>query len=166
MLRIYYANVTIHVLAALFWLGGMFFLGIVGAPVLRRIEPPELRQQLFHQLGLRFRTLGWIALAILVATGILNLQFRGLLRWDGVLGSRSFWRTPWGAMLALKLACVTVMLVLSALHDFSIGPRAGSAGPLTDEGRRLRSQSMWMARVNAIVGLLLVAAAVRLARGG
>lgn len=166
MLPAYYANVTIHVLAALFWLGGMFFLGLVGAPVLRGIEPPELRQRLFHQLGLRFRTLGWIAIAVLITTGILNLQFRGLLRWDRVLSSPTFWRTPFGGALALKLACVTVMLTLSALHDFSIGPRAGLAGPLTGEGRRLRAQSMWMARVNAIVGLLLVGAAVRLARGG
>jgi uncharacterized membrane protein len=31
----YYVTVVIHVLAALFWLGGMFFLGVVGAPVLR-----------------------------------------------------------------------------------------------------------------------------------
>jgi putative copper export protein len=35
----YYINVTIHVLAAMLWLGGMFFLGAVGAPVLRTIEP-------------------------------------------------------------------------------------------------------------------------------
>ena len=29
----YYLNVVLHVLAALFWLGGMSFLGVVGAPV-------------------------------------------------------------------------------------------------------------------------------------
>ena len=47
----YYVVVTIHVLAALLWLGGMFFLGVVGAPVLRRIEPPALRRRLFQELG-------------------------------------------------------------------------------------------------------------------
>ena len=31
----YYLIVTLHVLAALLWLGGMFFLGLVGAPALR-----------------------------------------------------------------------------------------------------------------------------------
>ena len=39
MSALYYINVTIHVLAAMLWLGGMFFLGAVGAPVLRAIEP-------------------------------------------------------------------------------------------------------------------------------
>jgi hypothetical protein len=36
----------------------MFFLAIVGAPVLRSVEPAALRQRLFHEVGLRFRALG------------------------------------------------------------------------------------------------------------
>lgn len=35
----YYLTVSIHLLAALFWLGGMFFLALVGAPALRRLPP-------------------------------------------------------------------------------------------------------------------------------
>ena len=72
----YYVLVTIHVLAALLWLGGMLFLGVVGAPVLRAIEPPALRQRLFNELGRRFRTIGWIAIATLVVTGVLLLRAR------------------------------------------------------------------------------------------
>ena len=40
---LYYASVSVHVLAAMLWLGGMFSLAVVGAPVLRRVEPPALR---------------------------------------------------------------------------------------------------------------------------
>ena len=47
--------VIVHILAAFVWLGGMLFLGDVGAPVLRRIEPAALRQRLFREIGLRFR---------------------------------------------------------------------------------------------------------------
>jgi uncharacterized membrane protein len=56
---LYYLNVTVHVLAAFLWLGGMFFLGAVGAPVLRRLEPPELRARIFRELGQQFRSVGW-----------------------------------------------------------------------------------------------------------
>jgi copper resistance protein D len=77
MSELYYVNVTIHVLAAMLWLGGMFFLGIVGAPVLRSVEPPPLRQRLFQELGSRFRRIGWLAIAVLVTTGVFNLYFRG-----------------------------------------------------------------------------------------
>jgi copper resistance protein D len=161
----YYLLVTIHVLAALLWLGGMFFLGVVGAPVLRAIEPPALRQRLFQQLGLRFRSVGWIAIAVLVGTGVLILRARGLLHWSGVLGSRDFWRTTFGTALAWKLAAVTTMIVVSAVHDFVLGPAAGRAEPGSARAISMRKHAAHLARLNAIVGLLLVAAAVRLARG-
>lgn len=163
---LYYVNVTIHVLAAMLWLGGMLFLGVVGAPVLREIEPPQLRQRLFHDLGVRFRRTGWIAVAVLVVTGVLNLHYRGWLHWQGVLGSATFWRTGVGEALALKLVAVAAMLVCSAIHDFVLGPRAGQAAPGSPAALAFRRRAAWLARVNALIGVILVVAAVRLARGG
>ena len=161
----YHVVVTLHVLAALLWLGGMFFLGVVGAPVLRAIEPAELRQRLFHLLGMRFRTVGWIAIGVLVVTGTHMLRARGLLAWSGVLGSAAFWRTPLGVALAFKLAAVTTMIVVSAVHDFLVGPAASRATAGSPEAVALRRRAALLARLNALVGLVLVVAAVRLARG-
>jgi uncharacterized membrane protein len=159
----YYVLVTIHVLAALLWLGGMLFLGVVGAPVLRAIEPPALRQRLFSELGRRFRTVGWVAVATLVATGTLMLNARGLLHWS-VLGSAAFWHTAFGTTLALKLTAVTTMIVVSAVHDFFHGPAAGRAAPGSPAALAMRRRAALLARANALVGILLVLAAVRLAR--
>jgi uncharacterized membrane protein len=78
-MSLYWISVSLHVLAALFWLGGMFFLALVGAPLLRKVEPASLRAELFRDLGARFRLAGWIAIAVLLTTGLLNLQLRGLL---------------------------------------------------------------------------------------
>lgn len=162
----YLAVVTLHVLAALFWLGGMFFLGLVGAPVLRRVEPPALRQKLFHDLGLRFRTSGWVAVGVLVVTGVLILHYRGLLHWRGALGTPAFWATTFGRALALKLMAVTAMIGVSAVHDFVLGPAAGRAEPGTPRALALRRRAAGLARGNALIGLVIVVAAVRLARGG
>lgn len=162
----YYINVTIHVIAAMLWLGGMFFLGVVGAPVLRSIEPPALRQRLFQELGSRFRRVGWIAIAVLIVTGIVNLYFRGWLHWSGVLGSVAFWRTSVGHALAAKLTSVALMVTISATHDFVHGPRAGRAAPGSPEAIALRKRAALLGRVNAGLGVLVVIAAVRLARGG
>jgi len=159
----YYVLVTIHVLAALLWLGGMLFLGVVGAPVLRAIEPPALRQRLFSELGRRFRTVGWVAVSTLVATGTLMLNARGLLHWS-VLGSAAFWHTAFGTTLALKLTAVTTMIVVSAVHDFLHGPAAGRAAPGSPAALAMRRRAALLARANALVGILLVLAAVRLAR--
>lgn len=166
MPALYYANVTVHILAAMLWLGGMFFLGVVGAPVLRAVEPAALRQSIFQQLGLRFRSAGWWAIGTLVVTGIINLHYHGWLRWDGVLGSALFWRTSVGHALAAKLAAVAAMLVVSLVHDFVLGPLAGRAAPGSPRSLALRRQAALLARANALIGVLVVVAAVRLARGG
>ena len=139
----------------MFWLGGMFFLAVVGAPVLRRVEPPALRAQLFGALGRGFRTAGWVAITVLIATGVVNLYFRGLL-------SAAFWHsTP----LLVKLAAVFVMITLSAVHDFWLGPAASHAPAGSKQAITLRRWSAIIARLNALAGLVLVAAAVRLTRG-
>ena len=162
---LYFTNVLLHVLAALLWLGGMFFFGLVGAPALRAVEPPALRQQLFQQLGVRFRGVGWVAIGVLLVTGILNLHLRGLLHWSGVLGAPEFWRTAFGRALAVKLSAVTVMIAVSAVHDFILGPAASRAAPGSSDAVTMRRRAALLARANAIVGLVVVGAAVWLARG-
>jgi putative copper export protein len=77
----------------------------------------------------------------------------------------AFWRTTFGTALAAKLACVVTMIVISAVHDFALGPAAGRAAPGSPEAVALRRRAALLARVNALVGLLLVIVAVRLARG-
>jgi copper resistance protein D len=161
----YYVNVTVHVLAAMLWLGGMFFLGVVGAPVLRAVPVPELRQELFQKLGQRFRAIGWWAIGVLLLTGVINLQFRGWLSWSGALGSGSFWRSGQGHVLMMKLAAVTAMLVASAVHDFVVGPSAGREAAGSSRALQLRRRAALLARVNALLGVAVVVAAVRLARG-
>jgi putative copper export protein len=161
----YLFNVTVHVLAAVFWLGGLLFLAAVGAPVLRRVEPAELRAQLFRRLGERFRWIGWVTLGVLVVTGVLNLWFRGLLRAE-VLGSSQFWSTPYGRVLAAKLVGVTLMLAVQSVHDFAIGPRASRLLAGTTEAARSRRTAAILGRMSALIGLLVLFAAVRLARGG
>lgn len=165
MRALYLASVTVHVLAAMLWLGGMFFLGVVGAPVLRHIEPAAARQRVFQQLGTRFRAAGWWSIAVLIGTGLINMACRGWLHWHAVLGAAAFWRSGTGRALALKLVAVAAMLVVSAIHDFVLGPVAGRAAPGSPTAIATRHRAAVLARVNAMLGVVVVIAAVRLARG-
>ncbi|HET7550516.1 MAG TPA: CopD family protein [Gemmatimonadaceae bacterium] len=165
MRSLYLANVAVHILAAMFWLGGMFFLGVVGAPALRALDSAALRQRIFQQLGVRFRRAGWWAIAILLITGTLNLYFRGWLHWS-VLGSANFWMTPVGHALASKLLGVAAMILVSSIHDFVLGPRAGRAAPGSPLAISLRTHAARLARLNALLGVVVVVAAVMLTRGG
>ena len=165
MRTLYLANVTVHILAAMFWLGGMFFLGVVGAPALRALESAAVRQRVFQQLGVRFRSAGWWAIAILLVTGTLNLYFRGWLH-GSVLASSDFWMTPAGHALVFKLLAVAAMIIVSSIHDFVLGPRAGRAAPGSPHAISLRTHAAHLARLNALLGVVVVVAAVILARAG
>ncbi len=162
---LYLLNVTVHVVAAVLWIGGMFFLALVGAPVLRSVEPPALRSMLFRELGRRFRVLGWSTLLVLLATGVANLWFRGVLT-SVSMGSAHFWTTPFGHTLGVKLGAVAAMLAVQALHDFRWGPAAAAAVPGSPKAEMLRARSAWAARVSGLLALVILIAAVRLARGG
>jgi uncharacterized membrane protein len=130
---------TLHVLAAVTWIGGMIFIALVLVPVTRRLGDPALRTRLVHQVGVRFRTVGWIALGLLVLTGLGNLWQRPYL----LTAPRLHW----------KLGLVALALILSVLHDFVLGPRAGLPGA----DPALRTRASWLARVNLLVVLLVVA---------
>ena len=158
----YYINVITHVLAAVIWLGGLFFFALVGAPVLRRIEPAALRASLFQQLGERFRAVGWAAIAVLLVTGVINLYFRSLL--DRDLVNAAFWGTRFGRILGVKLAAILGMLMLQVFHDFHLGPAAGRASAGSHEAIRLRRRAALVARFSALLGLLILVTAVFLVR--
>jgi uncharacterized membrane protein len=129
----------IHVLAAITWIGGSLFIALVLVPVTRRLEDPGLRARLVQDTGRRFRTVGWVALGLLVLTGLGNLWLFPV-----------FWASP---RFHAKLALVLLALLLSALHDFALGPRAGRPGA----DPAFRARASWVARLNVLVALAIVA---------
>jgi putative copper resistance protein D len=140
----------------------MLFFAIA-APILRRVEDDALRARLFDGLGRRFRVVGWVCVGVLVLTGVEQLRARGWLSADLWRGS-GFLGTALGRRLAWKLGLVALMIATQAVHDFWLGPRAGRAEAGTPEARALRAGAARLARVNALLGVALVYAAVRLGR--
>jgi uncharacterized membrane protein len=136
----------LHVLAAITWIGGMLFIALVLVPTTRRLEDQALRARLVHAAGLRFRTVGWVAIGVLVVTGLLNLWMHPVL----LSSARFHW----------KVGLVVLALILSAFHDFVLGPRAGAPG--ADPSARVRAS--WIARINVLVVLAIVALGLSLFR--
>jgi uncharacterized membrane protein len=166
MRTLYLVSVGLHIVAAAAWLGGMLFLVLVLVPALRTPALAAHATAAIRAVGERYRTVGWATLLVLVATGVANAALRaGSL---ASLSDRAWWATPFGRLLALKLALVALVLVLSALHDFAIGPRAGrlmAEAPDATRTARWRGAARWMGRVNLLLALAIVALAVRLVRG-
>ena len=116
----------------------MLFIALVLVPSVRALGDATLRTRLIRDSGRRFRAVAWIALAILVLTGLLNLWLEPVLL-----------RSP---RFHGKLGLVGLSLILSVGHDFVLGPRANLPG--ADPSVRLRAS--WIARVNVLVALAIV----------
>ena len=161
MKALYLLSVWLHILAVVTWLGGIVFLSLVLVPTLRRPEYRGILAPLVEQTGARFRRIAWLSLGLLVITGGFNLMYLGF---EG-----SDWGSPFGRTLGLKLLLVTVILGLSVLHDFIIGPRATALyreNPNAERARRLWKQAGWIGQLNLLLALVVVALGIMLVRGG
>jgi putative copper export protein len=167
MTALYYLSVWLHVLAAAVWIGGMAFIVLVVVPLIRQPSSRDWAASFIHRSGLRFRAVGWVCLALLVVTGAVNMGFRGL-RW-GELFTTGYAGNPIGRALMWKLILVAGVLVVSAVHDFRIGPRATELwqqDPASPEAARFRRLAGIFGRINALLALAIVLLAVMVARGG
>lgn len=167
MRLLYLTSVWVHILAATVWIGGIFFLVLVVVPWLRRGGVGTVNAGAFlRETGERFRNVGWICFALLLLTGTFNLWVRGVRL--GNLASAEWWASPFGSAVGLKLAGFAVVLAVSAVHDFVIGPRATEAiqrDPRSDEAAALRKRASRLGRLNGVLALVLVALGVVLVRG-
>jgi copper resistance protein D len=160
---VYQLNVFIHILSAAVWVGGMLFLALVVVPVARPL-PAADRAALIGAIGRRFRAVGWACIALLITTGVINLAYRGLT-WENFFSAQML-ASQFGRVLLLKLGLVAAMIVLSAVHDFAIGPRSvclaeSKASEAPEQMASLRRQASWMARLNALLAVALGVALVR-----
>jgi len=163
---IYVVSVWLHIMAAVVWVGGTVFLVIVLVPVIRRPEFGAIASKLIRFTGLRFRWIGWVCFCLFVFTGVINLAARGIGLKE--LQDAAFWQGSFGRTLAIKLVVVLTILVISAFHDFSLGPRAAAAweaNPASAEALRLRRQAVQLARLNLLIALTVILLGVMLVRG-
>lgn len=157
MTWIYDIAVTLHVLAALSWVGGVLFIGTVALPASRQM-PDRRGREAIAVLGRRFRPVGWTALAVLVATGTYMMGAWGATP-ANVLDGRFFAEGTRARMLGWKLLLVLAMLTISGVHDWYLGPKA-SSDPDDDEGLRRWAAVLGSATALLSVGIVILAVLV------
>ena len=100
----------IHLVSAAVWVGGSLFLGVVLAPILKKMSMPlEERLQIMIKVGRRFNRIAVPSLIILVVTGLYSSQ--QLLSNPGILLSTSY-----GSYLVIKILLVIALVIAFAVH--------------------------------------------------
>lgn len=138
--------VALHALAAVVWVGGMFFAYIVLRPAAGPLETPA-RLSLWQRVFSRFFPWVWASIAVLLFSGYAML----FLRFGGFAG----------AGLHIHVMQLTGILMMLLFFHLFFAPwrrfsRSVEAGALQDAGAAL-SQIRRIVAINLVLGLLTVA---------
>lgn len=148
----YLVSVYLHIICASLWVGGMLFLVLVLLPAIK--NHPE-RRALLGNVGIKFRFVGWIALVLLLLTGLYNMHYRGVAYSQLLQGS-------YNQLFFIKLCLFTVVIIISAIHDFYIGPRSIKLMAEQTADKEMTKRYVRTARIVGELNLLLALAAVAL----
>lgn len=140
---------SLHVLAALIWVGGMFFAWMVLRPAAVSILQPPERLQLWLDVFRRFFRWVWVAVLVLPISGI------GLwhLRFEGLTGAPRYVHVMAGLYLVMLALFLRIQLLqLPALERSVTAANWAAGGAMLGKIRQ-------MVGLNLIIGLLIVALA-------
>ena len=146
-MTLYALGYALHVLAALVWVGGMFFAWMVLRPAaVVALEPPQ-RLRLWLEVFRRFFVWVWVAVLILPVSGIGLLQ----LRFTGFETAPRYVHVMIGLYLAMLALFLRVKLLqLPALRQAVDAEDWPAGGAALGKIRRLVG-------INLLLGLALVA---------
>ncbi len=140
--------ITLHILSALIWVGGMFFAYQCLRPVAAEILEPPLRLLLWRETFKRFFFWVWVAIILLVVSGHSMIAMLGGM--DSV-----------GLHVHIMLVCGYVMIALYFYVYFKLYKQLKSATVESKwpEAGEVLNKIRQIVAVNLILGLITVSIA-------
>lgn len=158
--HLYVISTFIHIISASIWLGGMIFLILAFIPSIKN-HPDKI--DLIANVSLKFRPAGSVVLALLLITGIYQLESRGI-QWNWAYFTSSFF----GKVAGLKILVFIGIILISIVHDYYLGNlaiKAWKTNPEHSATQKLRNISRLMGRIGFLLALLAAFLGVLLVRG-
>ena len=144
----------IHLLCASIWVGGAIFLGLVLAPLLKKMSfSIEERLNLMIKTGKRFNKIALPALLILVATGIYNSHL--VLQSPEILFSTSY-----GIFLITKITLVIALIITFIIHikvfSKDIEEKITAKQITTGELQKLTKKGMILGETTVVISVAIL----------
>ncbi len=160
MPRFWFVTIFLHILAAITWIGGMIFLSMVLAPLVRSHKAAPEFMALFRSAARRFRIVAWLAMGVLLATGPILLSQRHI----DVMNPAT-----WSPIVTLKLGLVALLILLTLLHDLALGRWVSEISTIPESARTRREHNLvqtarWLPRLSLLIALAVILVAGVLAR--
>ena len=155
----------LHVTAAVVWIGGNLILAMVIVPYFKKSVAPVERIRILTRIGKQFEPIVWICVMILFFSGLFNV-FRAI--GGDTEAIKLFMRT-----LGIKLILFLILVILTWIHGFIMGPRLRQAVEALDPGTqelpeeidKMRRSMAIVSSLMGVVSLLVLLAAVALRMG-
>ena len=154
----------IHITSAAIWVGGSLFIGVVFAPILKKMSMPvEERIQLMVQVGRRFNKLAMPALFILIATGMYQAHL--VLQKSDIL-----YETSYGHVLIIKMILVAALVLLYAVHvriiRKDVEEKIIAKQMPQEQLQKLRKKIIILGEVTVVISVIILFLAAVLNAGG
>ncbi len=154
----------VHITSAAIWVGGSLFIGVVFAPILKKMSMPvEERIQLMVQVGRRFNKLAMPALFILMATGMYQAHL--VLQKSDIL-----YETSYGHVLIIKMVLVAALVALYAVHvriiRKDVEDKIIAKQMPEDQLQKLRKKIIILGEVTVVLSVIILFLASVLNAGG
>jgi len=141
-----------HLLGAAVWIGGIAQVALAWLPQMSQL-PSDARRFVMRDVLTRFGRVAIPAFMVVVATGLTNALIQ--------LGQpAALWDTPYGRVLAVKIALVGAIALLSYAHALRLRPRILAANPHPAPG--LERRHWRLLALEPAVGVVAIAAAATL----
>lgn len=148
---------SIHVLAAVAFVGGAFYADRIMAPVAAKLLEPPVAGRLSQATGQRFTILAWTAAVLLILTGLVRAWGRGVLNLDDLLN------TSYGNVVLAKIVLSAVLVFVGILilrKAIALSKLAASGPPPPPEMGATQAHLILYTRVNLTVAAIIVVLAV------
>jgi uncharacterized membrane protein len=148
-----------HIVSTVLWIGGQIIMALLVWPEMRRVlkESPAL-YQLLNRLRQRFVPMSWLALVVLVVTGL--SQMTADPNYDGVMQITN----EWSRVMLLKHLTIGLMVVSGLVLQYGVVPALERTSLLVERGKgdaaeweRLRRREVRLTWFNVGLGVLILA---------
>jgi len=146
----------LHLLATVAWIGGLVALAILVLPAARKSLEPETYARFLEQLQRRLDPLGWLSLAVLLATGLFQMSANP--NYAGFLSISN----RWAASMLLKHILFIGMIGVSAYLTWGILPALRRIALMRVKGmdaqaaEKLLNRETQLLRINLVLGVLIL----------
>ena len=157
-------NLWLHLVSLVIWIGGIVFFLFVFGPAVHTL-PPGAGVQVLDKGRKSLQILSWIAINLLLITGVFNLIFRGM--------ATGFQLGPvYYSILVLKLFLFLAMVFHHSLQAFKYAPRIASLTAQTAQDNQcwpeplLAHWKKWfmLLKINATLGPIVLLLGLALTR--